>query len=522
MFTIFDGRNSFYQWDLNQKLIIEDNTIDEVHFCNRTDDCALVCRVYAENGLRVVNVPNILLQDSWDVRAYGYCGNRYTKQEARFKVLARSKPADYIYTETEKVTVKELIAEGFEEAKANGDFKGDKGDKGDTGAVKMIPVTELPKTNIDETAIYLKPIANWIGGSGIWINGATTITTTGFNDVVDDIKYFRIVLKKQDNSSITIKDAENALTFVTTDGETVHPKMTKGTIDNGTIHNGTTNRAYTTDLQFISNYKEVTLIKGWSMWAHFYNGDKFEEYVYINGAWELIGAAGVEVNLEGYIKNTDIANKTTFGIVKVTNGDNGIGHNEAAGLYLATANNSQIDKKENQYRPITPKYIDYAIKTGVTTNTIGLTASEVKNASNWLGYRRKLETIASYTVEEDATNFSINATNDGYSFSLDEILVTVDMTQTNIAASTSFYFYLGELSGKVMTGISGYNSFVFSWDRDRAIASYERYIYTAKEFKTKIISFTNDDLIMDRFRIVNYDGGVIPAGTKITIKGVRA
>ena len=101
MFKIYDGRDYFYQWDINQKLIISDNTITEVHFCNRTDDCSLVCEVYEENGSRVVDVPNILLQNSWDIRAYAYCDGSYTKHSARFEVSARSKPADYVYTETE-------------------------------------------------------------------------------------------------------------------------------------------------------------------------------------------------------------------------------------------------------------------------------------------------------------------------------------------------------------------------------------------------------------------------------------
>lgn len=101
MFNIYDGRDSFFQWDLNQKLIVNDASIDEVHFCNKTDDCALVCEVYEQDGKRLVNVPNILLQDNWDIRVYGYCGGCYTKIAARFKVNARSKPTDYVYTETE-------------------------------------------------------------------------------------------------------------------------------------------------------------------------------------------------------------------------------------------------------------------------------------------------------------------------------------------------------------------------------------------------------------------------------------
>ena len=124
MFSIYNGRECFYQWDMEQRLIVNDSSIDEVHFCNRTDNCALVCEVYEENSLRVVNVPNILLQNSWDINVFGYCNNCYTKNYARFKVKARSKPADYIYTETEIVTVKTLVDEAVKEALSSGEFIG--------------------------------------------------------------------------------------------------------------------------------------------------------------------------------------------------------------------------------------------------------------------------------------------------------------------------------------------------------------------------------------------------------------
>lgn len=101
MFKIYDGRSEFFQWDLDRKLIVSDPTIDEVHFCNKTDNCSLVCEVYEEGGLHLVNVPNILLQNHWDINVFGYCDKCYTKQHAKFKVKARSKPTDYVYTETE-------------------------------------------------------------------------------------------------------------------------------------------------------------------------------------------------------------------------------------------------------------------------------------------------------------------------------------------------------------------------------------------------------------------------------------
>lgn len=156
MFKIADGRDNFYQWDLDRKIIIEDSSINEVHFCNKTDNCSLVCEVYEENGIRLVNVPNILLQTDWDIRVYGYCNGSYTKHSARFKVASRSKPADYVYTETDLLTVEEFVIKALEEAKLSGDFKGDKGDKGDSGAIEFVVVTELPTTDI-KNAIYLVP-----------------------------------------------------------------------------------------------------------------------------------------------------------------------------------------------------------------------------------------------------------------------------------------------------------------------------------------------------------------------------
>lgn len=100
MFKILDGRDKFYQWDIDRKLIVEDASISEVHFSNRTDDYALVVKTYIENGITLANVPNILLQTDWRIHVYAVDGN-YTKHEKSYEVIARTKPSDYVYTETE-------------------------------------------------------------------------------------------------------------------------------------------------------------------------------------------------------------------------------------------------------------------------------------------------------------------------------------------------------------------------------------------------------------------------------------
>lgn len=107
MFKIYDGREKFYQWDLDRRLVVEDPSVTEVHFCNRTDSCSLVCETFVEDGLTLVNVPNILLQTNWKIHVYAYDGS-YTKHEECYEVKSRTKPSDYVYEETVVKTWDEL------------------------------------------------------------------------------------------------------------------------------------------------------------------------------------------------------------------------------------------------------------------------------------------------------------------------------------------------------------------------------------------------------------------------------
>lgn len=45
-------------------------------------------------------------------------------------------------------------------------------------------------------------------------------------------------------------------------------------------------------------------------------GNNYAEYVYVNGAWELLGKIGVQVDLTDYVKNTDYATSNTGGVIK--------------------------------------------------------------------------------------------------------------------------------------------------------------------------------------------------------------
>ncbi len=138
MFEIQGSRKGYYQWDLNQKLYIQDSSCNEVHFCSEKHPEALTCLVRLESGKRYVQVPNILLQSCLPVTAFAYVkgeADAYTKRSVAIEVWERPKPDDYVYTETEVKTWESAVEYALQEAKESGAFRGDKGEKGDKGDI---------------------------------------------------------------------------------------------------------------------------------------------------------------------------------------------------------------------------------------------------------------------------------------------------------------------------------------------------------------------------------------------------
>lgn len=94
----------FYQWDTERKLIVNDNTCDKVYFSNDGMEVALTCNIYEVDGVRMVNVPNIILQDAKPLKVHlSMVDNdgRLTTYYEAFHVAPRKKPNGYVYTETE-------------------------------------------------------------------------------------------------------------------------------------------------------------------------------------------------------------------------------------------------------------------------------------------------------------------------------------------------------------------------------------------------------------------------------------
>lgn len=226
MIRLEDGRNELFQWDVNRRLIIDDNTIDQVHYSNGIDDYSLVVETYEENGLLMADVPNILLQDKWDIKIYLYANGEYTKQYGAFKVIARAKPTDYVYTETEALKWDTLEAEIKAAAEANNEAiraevrtaltdvsNSLKGTVSGSGAVRINDISPLPHNIEVKTGVktYGKNIfkynySDWKKKEGTQVYEIflhlplTTITISGkFKEGAETVAGYISVFKSKDN-----------------------------------------------------------------------------------------------------------------------------------------------------------------------------------------------------------------------------------------------------------------------------------------------------------------------------------
>ena len=103
----------FWQWDTGQKLVVDNRNCGEVHFDNGTTENALVVQITSnQDGDRVAEVPNILLQTAKPLKAYLFQeteNGAMTSTLYTFQVIPRAKPEDYVYTETEVLNYSSLV-----------------------------------------------------------------------------------------------------------------------------------------------------------------------------------------------------------------------------------------------------------------------------------------------------------------------------------------------------------------------------------------------------------------------------
>lgn len=106
MLTLNDGRSELWQWDTNRKLSV-DADCSQVHFSNKVFGRSIDVDVV--DG--VATIPDILLQTDKDLNAWAFVGtaeNGYTKISKTFKVNRRNKPAYYVFTPPDQISLEEI------------------------------------------------------------------------------------------------------------------------------------------------------------------------------------------------------------------------------------------------------------------------------------------------------------------------------------------------------------------------------------------------------------------------------
>lgn len=152
MLTLNDGRNELWQWDTGRNLTV-DADCSQVHFSNKVFGRSI--DVDVTDGVAII--PDILLQTDKDLNVWAFVGtaeNGYTKISKIFKVNRRNKPADYVFTPIEQMTIDEIaaIAQSVRDDADAGMFNGKDG----YTPVKGIDYfTDEDKTEIAEMAAEL-------------------------------------------------------------------------------------------------------------------------------------------------------------------------------------------------------------------------------------------------------------------------------------------------------------------------------------------------------------------------------
>lgn len=146
-----------YQWDINRQLLIDSADLGSdfvIHCCYTEDSNAPVVEPIFDGDKVLVNIPNILLQRHGNLHIYVVVEGD-TVYDTTFYVMARPKPDDYVYTETEILSY-ESLSKRMDEFEKNG-VSEEKLSKAIEEYLDANPVTETDPTVSDWAKESEKP-----------------------------------------------------------------------------------------------------------------------------------------------------------------------------------------------------------------------------------------------------------------------------------------------------------------------------------------------------------------------------
>lgn len=133
--------------------------------------------------------------------------------------------------------------------------------------------------------------------------------------------------------------------------------------------------------------------------------DYYDEYLYINGSFEFIGST--QVDLSQYVRFTDYATGQKAG-VGLSSSSFGVFRSTSNNYWtIKKASNSEIDAKTDEYKPIVPSNLDYAVKSGLVDNKLTWTDEEKAGARTLIGAIGKND-ISLTQKENGAYTLTIN------------------------------------------------------------------------------------------------------------------
>lgn len=115
--------------------------------------------------------------------------------------------------------------------------------------------------------------------------------------------------------------------------------------------------------------------------------DVYDEYVYINNAWEMIG--NTQIDLSNYVQKTDYATSTTAGIVQFSS-TSGFVIGAYGQIFLNPAGPNEIKEHTITYKSITPRMQNQSVFYGLAEAAGDTTQSQSDNA------------VGTYTTEAKA------------------------------------------------------------------------------------------------------------------------
>ena len=107
------------------------------------------------------------------------------------------------------------------------------------------------------------------------------------------------------------------------------------------------------------------------------DSDVYDEYMWVNSKWELLGTKRIEIDLTDYVKNTDYATADKGGVVKVKQYDCGLWMDNGQ-LKVITSSDNLIKAGINEFRPIVPSNQHRSIFWGLSK----LAGVDLKDAQN--------------------------------------------------------------------------------------------------------------------------------------------